>query len=277
MHMSLGGKINPDTGAVTFTTRTVLEFPSTACVKSMTFSAMTGKAIVQIYGHIDSVPTSSFEVKPSDPGNKTVLHIHGESDSSDCGTYRLVISVDHGASVTLSEIEYCPAVEEVHAASAAQHALRRRTVNDQGIDDATVHFNASYPIIPRAYCNRHIISDGSHSYCYAVFGYSSRNNVTVFLSHNSSYYVGARHYNENPALYYPCDDTLELSAFWICDRHTSPYLKLIICTPMDGTLSHLDQQCYSAVIFRDFKHRCEDELVDWIDPELVPSLFSDDE
>ncbi len=274
VHMSLGGKFDAATGAVTFGGRLTFDFPSTACVSGLRLANLAaGSAVtVELIGSTDA---RTAVLAAAADGTAAFVDADQPPPAADCGVGQLRLTTQHGATATLTALEFCPALDEALRPPTAAR-LRARTLDASYGNDsaATVYTSAAYPIVPQAYCNSHITSDGAHDYCYAVFGYSSANLNTITLNASAAYYVGAPSYNENPINYYPGVQPTDLAAFWICDRHTSPYMGLVICTPMDGTQSSLAEQCYNAVTFRDYAHACEAVLVNWIDPALIPQLFA---
>lgn len=142
----------------------------------------------------------------------------------------------------------------------------------------TIHTEADEPIVPRPFCNSLVANNGAHDYCYAVFSYESRNNFTLSLSHNESYYFGAPNVNQNPTSYYSGGRESELSAFWICDPHVNPVLGLKIVTPLVNTTSLASVALnntvqYTAVISRTHTVKCPQELLEWFEAREVPDLF----
>jgi hypothetical protein len=263
---STGATVNKDTGAVTLTSKGVFEFAPRACITKIT-AVTTGPVKLILKARAISAPilSSGFEK----PGQ--VSMIAGEAPW--CNVHTLEVTPSAGASITFSEIVYCPEEAEALAAGPVAGSRRARSITTRTAQDPLT--TADQPITVSPYCNRKVYDDGAHAYCYAVFTYSSKNNYSVAISHNDSYYEGAVYVNENPEVYYPGEhDPTEdnLSALWICDEHIHPALKLVVSTPMNLNVTHFDHWTHTATIERTFHRRCSDEIVAWI-PDNVPTLF----
>lgn len=267
---SAGATVDKETGTVTLTSKGVFEFAPRACVTKITAYA-TGPVKLVLKARASGVPilSSSFE--------KAGQVAMNAGESPWCNVYTMEVTPSVGASITFSEIVYCPEEAEVLAAGpvGAAGSRRARSIATRDAEDPLT--TADRPILVNPYCNRKVYDDGVHAYCYAVFTYSSKNNYSVVISHNDSYYEGAVHVNENPEIYYPGEhDPTEdnLSALWLCDEHIHPALKLVVRTPMNTNVTRFDHWTNTATIERSFRRGCSDEIVAWI-PENVPSLFDE--
>lgn len=264
--VSAGATVDKDTGAVTLTSKGVFEFAPRACITKIDVTT-TGPVKIVLKARASNVPilSASFE-----KAGQTAM-VAGEAPW--CNVHTMEVSPSAGASITFSEIVYCPEDAEVIAAVSSTGSRRARSITTRDVEDPLT--TADHPILVHPYCNRKVYDDGVHTYCYAVFTYSSTNNYSVVISHNDSYYEGAVHVNENPEIYYPGEhDPTEdnLSALWMCDEHIHPALKLVVNTPMNTNVTRFDYWTNTATIERSFHRRCSDEIVAWI-PGNVTSLF----
>lgn len=269
---SAGATFDKESGRVTLSGKGVFEFAPRACVTKIVAES-TGPVKLVLKARASSVPviSASFEKKA-----EKFSMIAGEAPW--CNIHTLEVTPSAGSNITFSEIVYCPEeAEELEGASVvgAKGSRRARSITTRDVEDPLTV--ADHPIVVSPYCNRKVYDDGNRAYCYAVFTYSSKNNYSIAISHNDSFYQGSEHVNENPEVYYPGEhDPTEdnLSAIWVCDEHIHPALKLVVRTPMNANVTRFGYWTHTATIERSFIRRCSDELVAWI-PENVPSLFDE--
>lgn len=275
-YLGLSSKYDSATGSVTIKgvsgaiSRGVFEFRPSACVIDLKID-VTGSASIDTYERTSTKPKFNFEAVT---GENQVVTPDLEHNTSGCGTHTLKITVPAGSSVTVRSISYCPDVDQ-QTALVRPGSRRARTVDDEVEDDESVHVTADEPIVPHPFCNSKLTNDGKHDYCYAVFSYSSLNNYTVSINSNNSYYFGAQVVNQNPTSYFSGGRDSDLSAFWICDKHITPVLGLMINTAMNNATSVHPTQSHYAVIGRGFTRPCPAELLEWFEASEVPEMFDD--
>ncbi len=199
----------------------------------------------------------------------------GQGFSSEAAITSFVIT-PNDQEVQLLSLTYCPN-EVVTGSAAARPSSRKRTVDDEEVDDATVSTTATDPVVPRPFCNSKVDSDNDVDYCFAAFGYDSSNNLTISLNASYVRFVPEDNaINMAPTLYYSGGEDSTIGVLWICTEHLSPLVKLIVDTPMVNT-SRIAFQRHSTVMPRNFPTKCPEELLEWIADTDVPSLFEDDD
>lgn len=266
-----GFKHNKD-GSVTIRgdasiTRGTFEFRPSACINKIKLD-IEGSATVEVFTRTGSSPLWNKDLS----AGKDVVAEPQVTQTDGCGSYQMKITVPVSSVVTVKEVAYCADKEE--GAVQAAPSRRARSIDDSEVDEESIHDEATDPIVPHPFCNSHITNDGHHDYCYAVFSYESKNNFTLSLSHDDSYYFGAANVNQNPTSYYAGGRDSDLSAFWICDAHISAWLGLRIVTPMTNTTA-VRTQPHIAMISRGYTVKCPDDLLEWFVAEEVPQMFDD--
>lgn len=272
-YMGIGSKINAD-GSVTIrgtadgTARGTFEFRPSACINKVTFDSEGEGSKLELVTRTGTTPLWSETLKVG----KDVTVEPQVTRPSGCASYQMRLTVAANAVVTVKEVAYCADMDMNLPVAPARRA---RSIDDEEESDSeSIHEEATSPIVPRPFCNSHITNDGHHDYCYAIFSYDSKNNFTLSLSHNDSYYFGAKSVNQNPTSYYAGGRDSDLSAFWICDQHVSSWLGLRIVTPMTNTTA-VRSQPHIAMISRGYTRHCPDDLLEWFDAEEVPQMFDD--